>query len=157
MFTKYLLCFLSAMVPLLEGRYAIAFAYAQNLNIIPAFLTCYIGGMLPIPFVLLFIRYIFKWLKKFKPFEKIIEKIELRAVRKSAKVKKSRLIGLLVFVALPVPGTGAYTGALIADLLDIRFRDAMWTIALGAFIAETITTLMTYGVIENAIKFITSL
>lgn len=153
MLSTYLICFLTSMLPLFEGRYAIGIAFANQLPMIPAFITCYIGNMIPIPFVLLFIRYIFKWLKRFKPFEKIIDKIELRTLRKSEGVQKSRIIGLLVLVALPVPGTGAYTGALVADLLDIRFRDAIWVIALGAFIAELITTLATYGVLDNIIRF----
>ena len=92
----------------------------MEIDFFRAFAICYIGNMLPIPFILLFIRKIFSLLKKVPSVEKMIVKLEARSIRKADKVEKYRLWGLLIFVAIPLPGTGAWTGALIADLFDIR-------------------------------------
>lgn len=101
--------------------------------------------MLPIPFILLFIRKIFNWLKKIHKVEALIEKLEARSIRKADQVKKYRLWGLFIFVAIPLPGTGAWTGALIADLLDIRIKHSFPAIAAGVFVAGLIISALSYG------------
>ena len=110
-----------------------------------AFLICYIGNMLPIPFILLFIRKIFSLLKKIPSVEKVIVNLEARSIRKADKVEKYRLWGLLLFVAIPLPGTGAWTGALIADLFDIRIKHSLPVIAIGVLVAGIIISSLSYG------------
>ena len=99
------------------------------------------------PFVILFIRKIFKWIRIHIPaLGRFVTNLERRAFEKSANVVRYQAWGLLLFVAIPLPGTGAYTGALIAALLDLRLKNAVPVILLGVMIAGLITTLVTYGV-----------
>lgn len=142
-----LIIFLISLLPILELRGGMIAAYALGVKLIPAFIICYIGNLLPIPFILLFIRKIFQFLKRFGWTRKLIEKIELRSMRKSDKVEKYREWGLLLFVAIPLPGTGGWTGALISALLDLRIKKSFPIIMLGVFIAGVIMSLAVYGVI----------
>jgi len=98
--------------------------------------------MLPIPFILLFIRRIFEWMKKYPKLGKIVLKLEQRADSKSGKVRKSELVGLCILVAIPLPGTGAWTGALVAALMKMRIKRALPTIFLGVILAGLAVTLV---------------
>lgn len=140
-----LLVFLISMLPILELRGGMIAARILGLPFLKAFLFCFVGNMLPVPFILLFIRRIFRWLKRFSFVNKAIEKVEARSVRKAAAVQKYRLWGLLLLVAIPLPGTGAWTGALVADLLDIRIKHALPVIAVGVLIAGAVMSAVTYG------------
>ena len=137
--------FIVSMLPVLELRGGLIAAKLLEIDFFRAFVICFIGNMLPIPFILLFIRKIFNALKKFKKINKIIEKLEARSIRKADGVKKYRLWGLFLFVAIPLPGTGAWTGALIADLLDIRIKHSLPTITAGVFVAGIIISIFSYG------------
>lgn len=140
-----IIVFIISMFPVLELRGGLIAAKLMNITFWKAFLICYAGNMLPIPFILKFIRVIFNALKKNKHIEKAITKLEVRSIRKGKKVKKYREWGLLLFVAVPLPGTGAWTGALIADLLDIRIKKSFPLIALGVLIAGLIVSALSYG------------
>lgn len=140
-----LICFLISLLPILELRGGLIAAKLLGVGFLKAFVICYVGNMLPIPFILLFIRKIFGWLKRFKKINLSIEKLEMRSIRKADKVKKYRLWGLLLLVAVPLPGTGAWTGALVADLLDIRIRASLPVIAGGVLIAGLIVSALSYG------------
>lgn len=139
--------FIVSMLPVLELRGGLIAAKLLEIDFFRAFVICFIGNMLPIPFILLFIRKIFNALKKFKKINKIIEKLEARSIRKADGVKKYRLWGLFLFVAIPLPGTGAWTGALIADLLDIRIKHSLPTISAGVFVAGIIISIFSYGLL----------
>ncbi len=139
------LVFLISLLPILELRGGMIAARLLGLPVLKAFAVCFIGNMLPIPLILLFIRRIFQWLKRFSFVNGAIDKLEARSVRKAVTVQKYRLWGLLLLVAIPLPGTGAWTGALVADLLDIRMKYALPVIALGVLIAGAIMTAVTYG------------
>ena len=115
-----LIAFIVSLLPVLELRGGLIAAKLMNIEFWKAFVICYVGNMLPIPFILLFIRKIFNFLKRFKKFEKLIDKLEARSLRKADKVKKYRLWGLFLFVAIPLPGTGAWTGALVADIFAAK-------------------------------------
>ena len=141
-----LIVFLISMLTILELRGGMIVAYGLGMPLVPAFLICFLGNMLPIPFILLFIRKIFALLKKTKLFKKLVEKFELRAKRKSETVKKSRFWAVFLFVAIPLPGTGGWTGALVADFLDMRIRTSLLAITLGVFTAGVIMSLGVYGV-----------
>ncbi len=140
-----LICFLISLLPVLELRGGLIAAKILGVSFAKAFAICFVGNMIPIPFILLFIRKIFTFLKRFKKFEKVIEKLEMRSIRKADKVKKYRLLGLFILVAIPLPGTGAWTGALVADLFDIRIKNSLPVIALGVFVAGAIVSLFSYG------------
>ncbi len=139
--------FLVSAFPILELRGGLFAAKLMDVEFFRAFIICFIGNMLPIPFILLFIRKIFSLLKKNKKVEELIEKLEARSIRKADNVKKYRLWGLFLFVAIPLPGTGAWTGALIADLLDIRIRHSLPAIAAGVFVAGIIVSCLSYGLL----------
>ncbi len=142
-----LIVFIVSMLPVLELRGGLIAAKLLDIEFFRAFVICFIGNMLPIPFILLFIRKIFNWLKKIRKINKVIERLEARSIRKADGVKKYRLWGLLFFVAIPLPGTGAWTGALIADLLDIRIKHSLPTISVGVFIAGIIISILSYGLL----------
>lgn len=141
-----LIAFIVSVLPILELRGGMIAAKILGLTFWKAFVICYVGNMLPIPFILLFIRKIFNWLKKFQKTKKFIEKIELRSIRKAGSVKKFRLFGLFLLVAIPLPGTGGWTGSLVADLLDIRVKHSLPIIAAGVLCAGIIMSVLVYGV-----------
>lgn len=146
-FSPEIVSFIVSMLPILELRGGLIAAKLMNVDFLKAFVICYIGNMLPIPFILLFIRKIFNLMKKIPKIEEIISKLEARSLRKADNVKKYRLLGLLLFVGIPLPGTGAWTGALIADLLDIRIKHSLPVIAAGVFIAGVIISILSYGLL----------
>lgn len=149
---KELIIFLVSMLPVLELRGGMIAAKLLEVPLLKAFVICYIGNILPIPFILLFIRKIFQFLKRFSGTRKIVEKLEARSMRQSEKVKRWRNWGLLLFVAVPLPGTGGWTGALIAALLDIRIKTSLPIIALGVLIANLIMTAFSYGLLGIFVK-----
>ncbi len=142
-----IIAFIVSMLPVLELRGGLIAAKLMDIEFAKAFIICYIANMLPIPFILVFIRKIFNLLKKISKVEESITKLEARSLRKADKVKKYRLWGLLLFVAIPLPGTGAWTGALVADLLDIRIKHSLPTIAVGVLIAGIIISVLSYGLL----------
>ena len=141
------IAFIVSMMPILELRGGLIAAKIMEIDFLKAFAICYIGNMLPIPFILLFIRKIFTLLKKIPAVEKTIVNLEARSIRKADKIQKYRLWGLLIFVGIPLPGTGAWTGALAADLLDIRIRHSLPVIAAGVLIAGIIISALSYGLL----------
>lgn len=144
---KELVIFIISLFPVLELRGGMIAAKLLDVEFLKAFFICYAGNILPIPFILLFIRKIFQFLKKYKKIGSLIEKLEIRSMRKSDKVKKYRLWGLLAFVAIPLPGTGGWTGSLIAALLDMRISHSFPVIALGVLIANIIMSIFSYGLL----------
>ncbi len=137
-----LVTFLISMVPVIELRGAIPYAIAAGLSPWLAFLLSVLGNMLPVPFILLFIRKILDWMKQYPRLSKIALWVETRAAGKGARVKRTQMIGLFLFVAIPLPGTGAWTGALVASLINMRMRRAIPAIFLGVLVAGLIVTLV---------------
>ena len=141
--------FLISLFPILENRAGIILAFMLQLPLGEAILFSAIGNILPIPFILLFIKKIFAWLRPVKYLGTIVEKLEERAMKKSAGVARAEFIGLLCFVGIPLPGTGGWTGSLIAALLNVDFKKAIIAILCGIALAATIVSLLTYGVIGH--------
>ena len=137
-----IITFFISMVPVVELRGAIPYAYANGVAPWLAFVLSVAGNMLPVPFILLFIRKIFAWMKKYPRLGKIAYKLENRAKNKSSGVRKSEIVGLCILVAIPLPGTGAWTGALVAALMEMRMKRALPTIFLGVIIAGIAVTLV---------------
>ncbi len=138
--------FVISLLPILELRGGMIAARLLGVSFLKAFAICYVGNMLPIPFILLFINMFFKILRKYPFFEKIITRLEAKTEKNKDKVLRYKSWGLLIFVAIPLPGTGGWTGALMAALLDIDFKRALPIISLGVFIAGLIMSLVTYGI-----------
>lgn len=142
----FLSTMLMAMVPVIELRGAIPFGVAAGITVQQALTCAIIGNLIPIPFILLFLRRVFIWMRKISPgFENLVEKLESRAKSKKGIVDKYEIIGLIILVAIPLPGTGAWTGALVATVLDIRMRRALPAITVGVIIAGILVSVITYG------------
>lgn len=138
--------FIISLLPVLELRGGILAAGILGVDMWPAFFICLVGTLLPIPFILLFIKQIFAWLKNTK-MVKFVKRLEEKAERKSKAINKYKTFGLLIFVAVPLPGTGAWTGALAAALMGMRFKYSMLSIGLGTLIADFIMCFISYGVL----------
>lgn len=147
-FGKLLMTFVMAMVPVVELRGAIPLGVAAGLPPAVAAVTAMIGNMVPVPFILLLLRKVFALLRGISWLGPRIDALEKRAHLKGRTVKKYRTLGLVLLVAVPLPGTGAWTGALVADVLDIRMRTALPAIAAGVIIAGCVTTAVTCGVVS---------
>ncbi len=144
---NFAMTFLIAMVPVLELRAAIPAGVIAGLNLQAVLAAAIMGNLLPIPFIIVFIRKIFKWMQSKSPrLANIVAKLEAKADKKKDKVLKYEFWGLMLFVAIPLPGTGAWTGALIAAMLDMQLKRAFPAIAVGVLTAAIIVTAATYGV-----------
>ena len=142
-----LMTLLIAMTPVLELRAAIPAGVIAGLDLRLVVITAIIGNLIPIPFIIVFIRRIFKWMQtKSEKLAQLVKRMEDKADSKKDKVLKYEFWGLMLFVAIPLPGTGAWTGALIAAMLDMQLKRAFPAIAAGVVIAAFIVTVATYGV-----------
>lgn len=138
---------LLSMVPVFELRGAIPIGCGLGLPWWQNYIAAVAGNMIPVPFIVLFIRRIFAFIRShWSKLNGFVDRLEARAERKMNTVRKFEILGLILFVAIPLPGTGAWTGALIAALLDIRIKRAIPAIFLGVLIAGCIVTAVSYGV-----------
>ena len=140
--------FLISMLPVIELRGAIPVGAAIGLPWYLNMIVSIVGNLLPVPFILLFSVKAFEFMKKHNILVKFIEKIENRAKKRSEGLATGEFIGLMLFVAIPFPGTGAWTGALIAALLQFERKRSFIYITLGVLIAAAIMTATSYGVIS---------
>lgn len=144
--------FIISLMPILEVRGGLLAASLLKIPEAQAIPICVIGNVFPIPFILLFIRKIFKLMKKTKVFRPLIEKLERRAMGKSDKIKKYEFWGLMLFVGIPLPGTGAWTGALIAALLEVDIKKASVAILCGVALATIIMYVVSYVMVGNLVS-----
>ena len=144
--------FLVSMVPILELRGGLLLATLLKIPMTQAIVICIIGNLIPIPFILLFIKQIFKWLKKTKLFCPFIEKLERRAMGKSDQIKRYEFWGLVLFVGIPLPGTGAWTGSLVASLLEVDLKKSVPAILLGLCMATVIMCIVGYGALGSILS-----
>ena len=143
---KYLATFIISMIPVIELRGAIPIGVGLGLTHIEAMAISIIGNMLPVPFIILFIRPIFKWMtRKSEKLGRLAQKLEAKAEGKWDRIHRFQFFALTLFVAIPLPGTGAWTGALIAAVMNMRLRNALPSILLGVLIAGVLVTGLTYG------------
>lgn len=141
-----LMTFLISMVPVVELRGAIPAAVLAGLDIRVALVVAIVGNLVPVPFIIVFIRKIFKWLQqKSRWLGDVVHRMEAKAEAKKAQVLKYEFWGLMILVAIPLPGTGAWTGALVAAMLDMQLKRAFPAIAAGVVAAGLIVTIATYG------------
>ena len=141
-----LLTFLVAMVPVVELRGAIPFGVVRGLNIWTAIIASVLGNLVPVPFIILFIRRIFAWMRAHMPkLDGLVTRMEKKAEKNRAAVEKYAFWGLAILVAIPLPGTGAWTGALVAAMMEMRLKRAFSAIVIGVVIAGVIVSVVTYG------------
>ncbi len=144
---NFIMTFFIAMLPVLELRGAIPIGTAAGLDPKLALLAAFLGNLVPVPFIVIFIRKIFVRLRTRSEFlNRLVEKMEAKAAKNADKVHKYENIGLFILVAIPLPGTGAWTGALVAAFLDMRLRRCFPAIAGGVLVAGIIVFCLTYGV-----------
>ena len=145
---KAITTFLISMLPIIELRAGLPYGIALGLPYPVALAAAVLGNMVPVPFIILFIRRIFMWLRSVLPkCDAFITRLEEKAHIKGDLVRRYSTIGLCILVAIPLPGTGAWTGALVAALLDLRLKKAVPAIFLGVIIAACIMTMLTFGVL----------
>ncbi len=145
--TPELLIFLVSMIPILELRGGLIVASLLHVPMWTAIPICIVGNLIPVPFIFFLIGRIFDALRPTKTFGGIVEKLETRAMNKSGKIRQYEFWGLVLFVGIPLPGTGAWTGSLIASLLGIRTKKALPAIMLGLIMATVIMSVLSYGVL----------
>lgn len=142
---KALATFFISMVPIIELRGAIPFGVGFGLDVWTVSILAVVGNMIPIPFIILFIRKIFAWMRsKSDRLNGLVSKLEAKADKHKAKVTRYEFWGLCLFVAIPLPGTGAWTGALVAAMLDMRLKNAIPAIFWGVIIAAVIMSVSSY-------------
>ncbi len=138
--------FLLSLMPIIELRGGILAAKLLHLELWPAFFICFVGTILPTPFILLFINKIFDWMRNTR-FVKLVDRLEAKGRSKFDKINRYKTLGLLIFVAVPLPGTGAWTGSLAAALMKMDFRSAMISVIGGTLVADIIMCVLSYGVL----------
>lgn len=144
---KILMTLIVSMTPVIELRGAIPIATANGLDLWTAIGISIIGNMIPVPFIIIFIRKIFDWLrKKSAGLNKLVTRFEQKAEKHKKTVIKYEFWGLFILVAIPLPGTGAWTGALVAAMMDMRLKNALPAIFLGVVTAGAIIAFLTFSV-----------
>ena len=138
--------FVISMLPIVELRGGILAAKLLGVDLLPAFLICGVGTLLPVPFLLLFVRKVFDLLRKTR-FVTAVRSLEAKAQRSIRKINSYRTLGLLAFVAIPLPGTGAWTGCLAAVFMNMSFKYALISVVCGTLLADGIMCLLSYGVL----------
>ena len=145
-----LVIFIVSLFPILGCRGGLIVAALLGVPMGVAVPICVIGNVLPVPFILLLLKKILQWMKK-TPLHKLAEAIEARGQKKSEGMKHGEFLGLLLFVGIPLPGTGAWTGSLIATILDIDWKKAILPILMGVLMATVIMTVFSYAFLANVV------
>lgn len=145
---NYFYVFLISIIPIVELRGAIPVAYAMGLGVIPSFLVAVIGNMLPVPFILLLITPFCNLLKKTRLFSWFPKWLDSKVEKNRHKVERYAFLGLFLFVAIPCPGTGAWTGSLIASFLGFDFKKSLLSVFMGVVTAGIIMTLLSFGAFD---------
>lgn len=138
--------FIVSLLPILELRGGLIAASLLGVPFLEAFFLCFVANLLPIPLILLFIRPFFNWLKKTRCLRPLADWMERKTEKNKSKVLKYEMLGLFLFVAIPLPGTGAWTGALVAAMMNMRMKKAFPIIAAGVLTAGVIMSLITYAI-----------
>ena len=143
---KFISTFFISMLPVVELRGAIPFGVVRGLNLWTAIIASVLGNLVPVPFIILFIRRIFAWMRAHMPkLDGLVTRMEKKAEKNRAAVEKYAFWGLAILVAIPLPGTGAWTGALVAAMMEMRLKRAFPAIVIGVVIAGVIVSVVTYG------------
>lgn len=143
---EFTLTMLVSMLPVVELRGGIPFGVAAGLPVWAAFAAAVLGNLVPVPFIIAYIRRVFQWMRKrFPRLNSVVDALERKAHLKGRTVTKYRYLGLMILVAIPLPGTGAWTGSLAAAFLDMPLRHAIPSIIAGVLIAGLAISLLAHG------------
>ena len=146
---EFTLTILVSMIPVVELRGGIPFGVAAGLPVWAAFIAAVIGNLIPVPFIIVYIRRIFQWMRRRIPkLNSMVDKLERKAHLKGQRVTKYKYLGLMLFVAIPLPGTGAWTGSMAAAFLDMPLRKAIPSVIAGVLIAGMAISILSYGVVS---------
>jgi len=151
-FGKEIVIFILSCLPILELRGGLLAASLLGLDPLPSYILCVLGNLLPIPFILWFITPLFTRLKKTKLFSGMVKKLESKAMSKRDQIEKYQFWGLILFVGIPLPGTGAWTGCLIAALLDMDKKKAFIAAVIGVFLASIIMMFLSFGLLRGIVS-----
>lgn len=144
---EFTLTVLVSMIPVVELRGGIPFGVAAGLPVWAAFLAAVIGNLIPVPFIIVYIRRIFQWMREHMPrLNRMVDALERKAHLKGNRVNKYKYLGLAIFVAIPLPGTGAWTGSLAAAFLDMPLRRAIPSVVAGVLVAGMAISILSYGI-----------
>ena len=144
---EFLLTVLVSMIPVVELRGGIPFGVTAGLPVWAAFIAAVVGNLIPVPFIIVYIRRIFQWMRRRIPrLNRMVDALERKAHLKGQRVTKYKYLGLMLFVAIPLPGTGAWTGSLAAAFLDMPLRKAIPSVVVGVLVAGMAISILTYGV-----------
>ncbi|MDE6591183.1 MAG: small multi-drug export protein [Oscillospiraceae bacterium] len=146
---EFTLTMLVSMIPVVELRGGIPFGVTLGLPVWAAFIAAVIGNLIPVPFIIVYIRRIFQWMRKRIPkLNRLVDALERKAHLKGQRVTKYKYLGLMLFVAIPLPGTGAWTGSLAAAFLDMPLHKALPSVILGVIIAGMAISILSYGIVS---------
>ena len=146
---KSITIFILSLLPIIELRGGLIAAALLKVSFIKAFIICFIGNILPVPFILWFIRKILDWMRNKKMFKKIVKWIDRKVESKKNKIEKYGVLGITLFVGIPLPGTGAWTGSLIAAMLDMDKKKAFFATFIGVLLAGIIMSIFSYGILDK--------
>lgn len=143
----FVMTMLVSMVPVVELRGGIPYGVASGLPVWLAYIAAVLGNLIPVPFIVVYIRRVFKWIRRHIPkLNHLLDRLEKKAHLKGATMQKYQYLGLAIFIAIPLPGTGAWTGALAAAFLDMRLKHAFPAAVLGVAVAGFLISALTYGI-----------
>lgn len=148
---KYLIVFIISLMPILELRGGLLAASLLDLDPLPSYIVCMIGNLIPIPLILWFLDYVFDFMKKHNILKKFVLFCERKGHEKKGSIEKYGFWGLVLFVGVPLPGTGAWTGCLIATLLRMDKKKALLAAILGVIMASIIMMIISFGIVGNLI------
>ena len=150
-FGKELIVFIISLMPILELRGGLLAAALIGLNPVESYIIAIIGNVIPVPFILWFINSILEWMRKGKRLSKIAKWLDKKVDKHKGQIEKFGFWGLVLFVGIPLPGTGAWTGCLIASVLEMDRKKAFIATMIGIFMASVIMMLVSFGVLKNVI------
>lgn len=150
-FIKEIIVFIISMCPILELRGGLIAASLLNMDPIASYIICIIGNMIPVPFILWFIAKILEYMRHSKYFSSIASWLDKKVEKNKYQIEKYGYMGLVIFVGIPLPGTGAWTGCLIASVLEMDRKKSFLAVLFGVFIASVIMMLISFGVLSNII------
>ena len=148
---KEILVFIISLLPILELRGGLLAAALIGLDPVPSYIRSIIGNILPVPFILLLINKILDWMRKSKKFKKVAKWLDEKVEKHKGQIEKYGYLGIVLFVGIPLPGTGAWTGSLIASVLEMDKKKTFFAVLAGVFIASVIMMVISFGVIGNII------
>ena len=151
-FGKQIIVFVISLMPILELRGGLIAAALLGLSPLQSYIICIIGNLLPIPLILLLINKILNWMRNSKHFNKIANWLDKKVEKHKGQIEKFGYLGIVLFVGIPLPGTGAWTGSLIASVLEMDKKKTFLSVLVGVFMASVIMMIFSYGLLANIVK-----